>query len=153
MRHLRVAGKIHVVFHAIENAGHEEREDDQRCHERCKSFWKTVRANNDRIGGERGKDENDRKRSDCAQSMRESFDGHEFRHEHRGKPRKEECMDDETVVFLLATNTCDKKADKRNRGEEDADREQRAADWIKKRIGWIVMAPILIAPDVIFRDA
>lgn len=149
---------IRVLIEEDKILGEVERstEEESKCEERIEGNTATRecvagfasepgdRNERDEVDGHLGPDRSER--------MGQAFLSKEFWHEHDEKRREQEPVSDEPFIPELLAEAKPEKLHRFPDDEQEPGKEESSSHRIKDRIGWIVMAPILIAPEIVFHE-
>ena len=148
----RVVGVEEEIFDPVEYAdsdkgeGYERKDDD--LHSR------TCRLEPFAYPEERcrGDEEDDRNRADGSKRVRQTFVSQEFRHQHDEKPAQKQEIDGEFAIAILVSQSSDEKLDGSRDEIEEADQEGDTGNRVENRVRRIIMAPVLIADEIVFDE-
>ena len=84
--------------------------------------------------------------------MRQTFVGQEFRNEHDKKRSQEKKVGYETSITITFPQTFAQESDGLPNKKEKSGKEKSTNKGIEYRIGGIVMAPILVSPEIVFEE-
>lgn len=88
--------------------------------------------------------------TDGAECVGQSLVGQELRDEHDQERPEEKGIGDQSQVTVAVAQTLPEERHRLPNEEEESGQEKGSDERIEYRVGWVVVAPVLIAPEVVF---